>query len=87
MTLVPANKSKEVMKKYEELRSKIRDLIRSITKNSDDYDEKYINIKIDLDDVNKTTEIHNVTIVVRAIFHENIKYYSQVFLDEYLCKI
>ena len=39
LTLVPTNKSKELMKKYEELWSKIRDLIRSIAKNSDDYDE------------------------------------------------
>ena len=38
------NESKEEIKKYEELRIKIRDLIRSITKNSDDYDEKYMKI-------------------------------------------
>ena len=47
-------------------------------------------IKFDLDDnlpVNKTIEIPLVTIVVRAVFHENEKYYPQVFLDEYLCKI
>ena len=37
-------------KKYEELRNKIRDLIRSITKNLIDYDEKYIKIKFDSDD-------------------------------------
>ena len=89
-TLVPANKSKEKIKKYEELSIVIRDLIRSITKNSDDYDEKYMKIKFDLDDnlpVNKTIEIPLVTIVVRAVFHENKKYYPQVFLDEYLCKI
>ena len=30
---------------YEELCSKIRDLIRSVTKNADDYDEKYMKIK------------------------------------------
>ena len=36
LTLVPTNESKEIMKKYEELWSKTRDLIRSITKNSDD---------------------------------------------------
>ena len=30
------------MKKW----NKIRDLIRSITKNSDDYDEKYMEIKL-----------------------------------------
>ena len=31
----------------------------------------------------KTIEIHNVTIVVRVAFHENNKYYPQVFLDEF----
>ena len=36
LTLVPTNESKEKFKKYEELLSKIRDLIRSITKTSDD---------------------------------------------------
>ena len=41
-TLVPINESKEKIKKYEELWIKIRDLIRSITNNADDYDEKYI---------------------------------------------
>ena len=28
----------------------MRDLIRSMTKNADDYDEKYIQIKFNLDD-------------------------------------
>ena len=39
LTLVPTNESKEKIRKYEGLRSKIKDLIRSITKNSNDYDE------------------------------------------------
>ena len=34
LTLVPINESKEIIKKYEELRSKIKYLIMSITKNS-----------------------------------------------------
>ena len=50
LTLVPTNESKEKIKKYEELWIKIRDLIRSITKNLDDYDEKYMKIKFDSDD-------------------------------------
>ena len=65
-------------------------LIRSITKNSDDYDVKHMNIKFDSDDdlhLNKTIEIPIVTIVIRAVFHENNKYYTQVFLDECLYKI
>ena len=59
LTLVPTNKT-NINKKYEELWSKIRALIRSLTKNSDDYDEKYIKIKLDLDGdlpLNKTIEI------------------------------
>ena len=71
-------------KKYEELWSKIRDLIRLITGNSDDYDEKYMKIKFDSDDElprNKTIEIPSMVIVVRAVFDENNKYYPQVFLD------
>ena len=47
--LVPT-KSKEKKLKNEELRSKIRDLVKSIAKNSDDYDEKYMKIKFNLDD-------------------------------------
>ena len=46
LTLVPTNESNEIIKKYEELLNKIRDLIRSITENSDDYDKKYMKIKV-----------------------------------------
>ena len=66
------------------------DLIRSKTKNSDDCKEKCLKIKFNSDgklSVNKTVEIPIMTIVVRAVFLENIKYYPQVFLDEYLYKI
>ena len=67
--------------------SKVRDLIKSVITKSDDYDEKYIKIKFDSDDelpLNKTIQIPIITIVVRAVFHENNKYYLQVFLEEYL---
>ena len=57
LTLVSTNESKEIIKKYEEMWSKIRDLIRSITKNADDYDEKYMKITFNSDNelhLNKT---------------------------------
>ena len=68
----------------------VRDLIRLITKNSNDYDEKYMKIKFNLDEelpLNKTIEIPSMIIVVRAIFHENNKYYQQVFLDACLYRL
>ena len=80
----------KVKKKNEELWSKIKDLIRSITKNSDDYDEKYMKIKFDSDDdlpLNETIKIHNMTIVVKAMFYENNKYYRQAFLDEFIYEL
>ena len=79
------------MKNYEKLQSKIRELIRAITKNSDDYDEKYMEIKFNLDDElplnNKMIEIRSMIIVVRAVFYKNNKYYPQVFLDECLYQL
>ena len=90
LTLITTNRSKEKIKKCEELWIKIRDLIRSTTKDLDDYDEKYTKIKFGSDDelsLSKAVEISTMTIVVRAVFLENNKYYPQVFLDECLYKI
>ena len=50
LTLVPTDKGKEKIHKYQELWIKIRDLIRSVTKNADDYDEKDMKVKFDSDD-------------------------------------
>ena len=47
-------------------------------------------IKFNSDDelpLNKTKEIPTITIVVRAVFHENNEYYPRIFLDECLCKL
>ena len=68
----------------------MRDLIRSKTNNSDDYDEKHIKIKYNSDDVlslMKTLELCSMIIVVRAAFHEDNKYYPQYFLDECFYKL
>ena len=50
LTLVSTNESKEIIKKHEELWIKVSGLIRSKTKNSDDFDEKYMKIKFNSDD-------------------------------------
>ena len=45
LTLVPTNENKEIIKNFEELWSKIGDLIRSVTKILDGFDEKCLKIK------------------------------------------
>ena len=75
--VVAIHESKKIIKKYEELWTKIRDLIRSVTKNSNDYDEIYMKINFNSDDesiLSKTIEIPSIRIVVRAVFHENKNY-------------
>ena len=60
-------KNKKVWRKW----VKISNLIRSVTKKLDNYDEEYMKIKFDLDDnltLNKMIEISIVTIVVRSVF-------------------
>ena len=88
LRIVPANENKEIIKKFEELWSKIRELIRSLAKKSNDCDKKYMKIKFDSDGelpLNKAIEICSMIIVVRAAFHENNKY-PQVSTDEFLYK-
>ena len=90
LTLVPTNQSKEKIKKYKKLWSKIGDWIRSITKNSDDYNKKHMKIKFNSDDelsLDKPIKIPSIAIVVGAVFHENDKYYPQEFIDESLYKL
>ena len=56
--------------KYEELRIKIKYLIRSVTKKSGDYDKKNMKIKFYPDHelpLNKTVKILTILIVVGAI--------------------
>ena len=74
-------KAKKI-KKYEDLWIKIRDLTRSISKNSDNYDEEYRKIKFDSDDnlpLNKVIKNPIMTIVVRVIFHKINKYYPSFY--------
>ena len=71
LTLVSTNKSKQKIKQYEKLWSKIRDLIRLISKSSDDYDKKYMKTIFNSGDelsLNKTIEITTIIKVVTVVF-------------------
>ena len=68
-------------KTHEELLSKIRELISSITKSPNDYFEEYMKIKFNSNDelpLNKMIEIHSIIIVFRAVIQETNKYYPHV---------
>ena len=46
LTLGPTNESKQKIKEDKELWSNFRDSIRSVTKNLDDFDEKYLIVNL-----------------------------------------
>ena len=53
-------------------------------------DENCMKVKFNPDSnlsLNKMLKLHNVTIVVRSVFHEGNKYYPKVFLCECLYKL
>ena len=79
----------KALRRYWELWSKITDLIKSLTNNPDDY-EKYMKMRSNSDEelpLKKMVTLHNMIIVVKSIFHEDSKYYQQVYLYEYLYKL
>ena len=83
-------KGKVRLKTYNELCEKTRDLVRSISNNSDDYDQKYMKIKFNSDDdlpSQKILELCEIIIVLRSVFYEDNWYYSYIFLDKCLCKL
>ena len=64
-TLVSNDKNKETLKKYTELRNKIKNLIETINGKPGNYDDYYTKIKFNSDDnlpLGKILSLHNMTI-------------------------
>ena len=84
---------KKVLKKYMELWKGIKNLIEKINGSECDsiesgkYGKNLMKIQFNSDDnlpLNKLLKPHVLKIIVRSVFHENNKYYPQIFLDECL---
>ena len=55
-----------------------------------EYEKDSMKIKFNSDNnlpLNKTLKLHNMTIIIRSIFEEDGKFYSQDFLDECLYEL
>ena len=78
----------DVLMKYAEVWSGIKDQIKKINNDSiSEYDKDYMKIKIDSDDdlpLYKVLKFHAVTIIIRSVFERDSKYFPQIFLDDAL---
>ena len=78
----------DVLIKYAELWSGIKDQIKKINNDSvGEYDKDYMKIEFDTDDnlpLNKVLKFHVLTIIIKNVFEKDSKYYPQFFLDDCL---
>ena len=86
ITLTDSNN--DVLIKYAEVWSGIKDQIKKINNDSvGEYDKDYMKIKFDSDDnllLNKVLKFHVLTIIIRNLFEKDGKYYPQIILDDCL---
>ena len=79
----------DVYKKLVDIFESIKNEIKEKTWDALEYDKDYMKIKFESNNIFPTDEdvnIHLATIVIRAIFAKDGKYYPQLFLDDGLYK-
>ena len=71
------------MTKYAEIWDEIKYLIKTISDSEvGEYGKDFMKIKFSSDDtlsLNKTLKLYMLTVIVRSVFEEDGKYYTQVF--------
>ena len=79
----------DVYKKLVDILESIKNKITEKTWDALEYDKDYMKIKFESNNIfptDKDVNIHLATIVIRAIFAKDGKYYPQLFLDDGLYK-
>ena len=85
------NENKELLKKYAYVWDGIKNGIKTINDGKENnYGKDYMKIKFNSDDdlpLNKSLKFHAITIIIRSVFEEDDKLYSQLFLDNSLYEL
>ena len=81
---------KELLKKYADVWSRIKNKIEAINSGDCDYEKDFMKIKFNSDEglpLNKPLEFHAMTIIIRSVFKEDGKLYPQVFSHDALYEV
>ena len=85
------DENKEVLEKYTEVWDGIKNEIETINGGKKgEYDKDFIKIKFNSDNnlpLDKPLKLHLLAIIVRCVFEEDSKFYSQLYLDECLYEL
>ena len=90
LILDSTDKNKEVLIKYTKLWDGIKNSIEKVNNKLGEYGIDFMTIKFNSADnlpLNKILKLHNIAIIIRYVFEEYGKYYSQVFLDKCLYEL
>ena len=91
LNIALTDSNSEVLKKYAEIWSGIKDQIKKTNDGKlGEYGKDYMKIKFNLDDdlsLNNQLNFFNLTIIVKTVFEEDGKYYPQIFLDKCLYEV
>ena len=72
------DENKELLKKYQDLWSEIKNKIEAVSSGECDYEKDYMKIKFNSDDdlpLNKPLKFHTMTVIIRSVFEEDGKLY------------
>ena len=84
------DENKELLKKYVDVCSGIKNNIEAISSGECDYEKDYMKVEFISDDnlpLNKPLKFHSMTIVIRSVFEGDGKLYLQLFLDDTLYEL
>ena len=80
----------DVLRKFANIWKCIRAKIEESTGGIVQYDKDYMRIKFESNDnlpTDNTINMYQVTIIIRSVFAQNDKFYSQLFLDDALYEL
>ena len=90
LNISDADKSSEILKKYNQVFDGIKYHIKKINNNDSKYNKNYMKIKFNTNDdipLNKESYFPTITIIISYVFEKHGKYYLQVYLNECLYQV
>ena len=89
MVFDSTDENKELLKKYDDAWSGIKNKIEEVSGSKYDYKKDYMKINFNSDDdlqLNKPRKLHNITITISSVFEDG-KPYPQVYLGDALYEL
>ena len=90
LILNSTDENKDLLKKYNDVWSGIKNKIEALRSGECDYEKDYMKIKFNSDDdlpLNKPLKFYSMTITIRSVFEEDGNLHPQVFLDDTLYEL